>query len=224
MKNNQVLHINVDVYEDLNFLEDSDRSLLLKAIEISESAYAPYSNFLVGAALELSCGEIITGSNQENVAFPSGICAERTAFYYAGANYPNSKIVKVAVTAHSKQFDVNYPVSPCGACRQVMYEYESKQLTIVFPSAMYHYHGVSLEDYNAFVEADSQGKALNSIIKPNIGPSINAICFDCANSEIGDYLLSYKKKISIIAHIIENSFNNKKSIQLNIKDLFLSVN
>ena len=75
MKNNQVLHINVDVYEDLNFLEDSDRSLLLKAIEISESAYAPYSNFLVGAALELSCGEIITGSNQENVAFPSGICA-----------------------------------------------------------------------------------------------------------------------------------------------------
>ncbi|MDG2331201.1 MAG: cytidine deaminase [Flavobacteriales bacterium] len=127
MKNNQVLHINVDVYEDLNFLEDSDRSLLLKAIEISESAYAPYSNFLVGAALELSCGEIITGSNQENVAFPSGICAERTAFYYAGANYPNSKIVKVAVSAHSKQFDVNYPVSPCGACRQVMYEYESKQ-------------------------------------------------------------------------------------------------
>ena len=65
---------------------------------------------------------------------------------------------------------------------------------------------------------------INSIIKPNIGPSINAICFDCANSEIGDYLLSYKKKISIIAHIIENSFNNKKSIQLNIKDLFLSVN
>jgi single-stranded-DNA-specific exonuclease len=65
---------------------------------------------------------------------------------------------------------------------------------------------------------------INSIIKPNIGPSINAICFDCANSEIGDYLLSYKKKISIIAHIIDNSFNNKKSIQLNIKDLFLSVN
>ena len=65
---------------------------------------------------------------------------------------------------------------------------------------------------------------INSIIKPNIGPSINTICFDCANSEIGDYLLSYKKKISIIAHIIENSFNNKKSIQLNIKDLFLSVN
>ena len=65
---------------------------------------------------------------------------------------------------------------------------------------------------------------INSIIKPNIGPSINTICFDCANSEIGDYLLSYKKKISIIGHIIENSFNNKKSIQLNIKDLILSVN
>ena len=65
---------------------------------------------------------------------------------------------------------------------------------------------------------------INSIIKPNIGPSINTICFDCANSEIGDYLLSYKKKISIIAHIIENSFNNKKTIQLSIKDLFLSVN
>ena len=65
---------------------------------------------------------------------------------------------------------------------------------------------------------------INSIIKPNIGPSINAICFNCANSEIGDYLLSYKKKITIIAHIIDNSFNNKKSIQLNIKDLFLSVN
>jgi single-stranded-DNA-specific exonuclease len=65
---------------------------------------------------------------------------------------------------------------------------------------------------------------INSIIKPNIGPSINTICFDCVNSEIGDYLLSCKKKISIIAHIIDNSFNNKKSIQLNIKDLFLSVN
>jgi len=65
---------------------------------------------------------------------------------------------------------------------------------------------------------------INSIIKPNIGPSINTICFDCVNSEIGEYLLSYKKKINIIAHIIDNSFNNKKSIQLNIKDLFLSVN
>ena len=65
---------------------------------------------------------------------------------------------------------------------------------------------------------------INSIIKPNIGPSIKAICFNCANSEIGNYLLSYKKKISIIGHIIENSFNNKKSIQLNIKDLFLAIN
>jgi single-stranded-DNA-specific exonuclease len=62
---------------------------------------------------------------------------------------------------------------------------------------------------------------INSIIKPNIGPSINAICFNCANSEIGDYLLSYKKKISIIAHIVDNSFNNKKTIQLNIIDLIL---
>ena len=127
MKKKQLLNIEVDIYNDVKHLGEADRALLLRAIDISATAYAPYSNFHVGAALELSNGVIITGSNQENVAFPSGICAERTAFYYAGANYPNEKILKVAVTARSKHFNVNYPVSPCGACRQAMYEYENKQ-------------------------------------------------------------------------------------------------
>src|SRR5690606_12639064 len=98
-----------------------------RAVEARIKAYAPYSNFKVGTAILLDNGEIITGSNQENVYYPSGLCAERTAIYYAGAHYPNSKILKMAITAASSHHKTKNPIPPCGACRQDIAEYEVKQ-------------------------------------------------------------------------------------------------
>ena len=92
-----------------------------------KTAYAPYSGFFVGASVLLENGEIINGSNQENVAYPSGLCAERVALFYAGARYPDVKVKTIAVSVLSKNFEVTDVISPCGACRQVMAEYEEKQ-------------------------------------------------------------------------------------------------
>ena len=92
-----------------------------------KSAYAPYSGFFVGAAVHLENGEIITGNNQENVAYPSGMCAERVAIFYAKSQFPNTKINSIAVSAISKNFLIEDVVSPCGSCRQVISEYEVKQ-------------------------------------------------------------------------------------------------
>ncbi|MBL4703603.1 MAG: cytidine deaminase [Flavobacteriales bacterium] len=127
MKRQETRQIEVEIYSSIADLEASDRALMERAIKISKQAYAPYSRFLVGAALVLESGEVVLGTNQENVAYPSGICAERTAFYYAGTHFPHDRIMAVAVTASSKDFKVDYPVSPCGSCRQAMYEYEAKQ-------------------------------------------------------------------------------------------------
>ena len=115
------------LFESMSELETSDKELLEEAIKISKTAYAPYSRFHVGAALRLDDGQIVLGNNQENVAYPSGTCAERTAFYYAGANYPNKKIKTVAIHAFAKDFKVQSPISPCGSCRQAMVEYENNQ-------------------------------------------------------------------------------------------------
>jgi cytidine deaminase len=90
-------------------------------------AYAPYSKFLVGAAILLDNGEVISGNNQENASYPSGLCAERTAIYYAGAEYPDAKIVRMALTAGSQKQPTTAPIPPCGACRQAISEYEVKQ-------------------------------------------------------------------------------------------------
>ncbi|MEM1002405.1 MAG: cytidine deaminase, partial [Bacteroidota bacterium] len=90
-------------------------------------AYAPYSKFCVGAAIFLENGEVVTGSNQENASYPSGLCAERTALFYAGANYPNQEIKSIAITAASSNETTTEPIPPCGACRQVIAEYEDKQ-------------------------------------------------------------------------------------------------
>ena len=98
-----------------------------KASEAREKAYAPYSKFKVGAAVLLDNGEVITGSNQENASYPSGLCAERTAIYYAGAKHPDSKILKIAITASSQNQKTSKPIPPCGACRQSISEYEVKQ-------------------------------------------------------------------------------------------------
>ncbi len=113
-------------YSDWNTLSPEDLQLLQEAKTARESAYAKYSEFKVGAALLLDNGKIISGNNQENAAYPSGLCAERTAIFYAIANYPSATILKMAVVA-GKENDNPHPVSPCGACRQVLLEYENRQ-------------------------------------------------------------------------------------------------
>ncbi|HEY0030842.1 MAG TPA: cytidine deaminase [Bacteroidia bacterium] len=112
-------------------LSGEDQELLEKAREASDLAYAPYSNFYVGAALVLENGVIVSGNNQENVAYPSGLCAERVAIYAAGAQYPNIGIKTIAITCKSKQFAVSEPLSPCGACRQAISEYEMRHNTAI---------------------------------------------------------------------------------------------
>lgn len=98
-----------------------------KAQEARENAYAPYSFFKVGAAIALESGAIVTGNNQENAAFPSGLCAERVAAFYAGAQYPGETFVAMALTAGSVKHETTSPIPPCGACRQALAEYEVNQ-------------------------------------------------------------------------------------------------
>ena len=98
-----------------------------KAHEARENAYAPYSRFMVGAALQLASGEIISGNNQENAAFPSGLCAERVAVFHAGAIHPDATITTLAITARSLKQVIETPIPPCGACRQALAEYEVRQ-------------------------------------------------------------------------------------------------
>jgi cytidine deaminase len=118
-----------EIYDSIKELEPSAQALLQKAAEARKKAYAPYSKFLVGAALELENGELISGSNQENASYPSGLCAERTAVYYAGAEFPNQKILRMAIVAGSSITPTTKPIPPCGACRQALSEYEVKQNT-----------------------------------------------------------------------------------------------
>jgi len=115
------------VYDSLDETSVEVQELMQKAIKVRDNAYAPYSKFNVGAALLLENGEVITGSNQENASYPSGLCAERTAIYYAGAQYPNVRILEMAITATSKNAPTTKPIPPCGACRQAISEYEVKQ-------------------------------------------------------------------------------------------------
>ena len=120
----QHLHIPYREFESDQDLDQEDRHLLAMALEASQKAYIPYSGFHVGCAILLEDGEIILGNNQENVAYPSGLCAERTALFYAGSQGKGDKIKKIAVRAWSKNKPIDKPVTPCGACRQVMVEYE----------------------------------------------------------------------------------------------------
>jgi cytidine deaminase len=118
-----------EVYNDIEELALPIQTLLAKAAAARTKAYAPYSNFLVGAALELESGKLICGNNQENAAYPSGLCAERTAIFYAGAEFPNQKILRMAIVASSASNPTAKPIPPCGACRQALSEYEVKQNT-----------------------------------------------------------------------------------------------
>jgi cytidine deaminase len=121
------IETHLEVFDSLSDLPDYIQEVMNKACEAREKAYAPYSLFKVGAALQLASGEIILGNNQENAAFPSGLCAERVAVFHAGAMYPNSTINCLAITARSLKHVVSTPIPPCGACRQALAEYEVKQ-------------------------------------------------------------------------------------------------
>lgn len=103
-----------------------DRKLAEAAVKAAGNAYTPYSHFNVGAAVRLSNGEIVTGANQENIAFPSGLCAERTAMFYAAAHYPDAAMEAIAIAAIQNGKLCPIPATPCGACRQVMAEYQSR--------------------------------------------------------------------------------------------------
>lgn len=145
--------INVLQYDELN---EQDRALIDAAKGATQRSLATYSKFHVGAAILMDNGEIVTGANQENAAYPSGTCAERTAAFYASARYPGAKFVKLAVAARNvpgpyvseKDYDRSFqalPISPCGACRQALLEYENtdaptevilygRERVMVFPS------------------------------------------------------------------------------------------
>ena len=105
---------------------DSEKKLIAAAKHATEQSYAPYSNFKVGAALLLKNGEIITGNNQENAAYPSGLCAERVAIFYANSKFPNQNIVAIAIAASTKNIFTKEAITPCGGCRQVLLEAENR--------------------------------------------------------------------------------------------------
>ncbi|MGM9711229.1 MAG: cytidine deaminase [Prevotella sp.] len=107
-------------------LSEEDRLLVQRAIEATASSYSPYSHFAVGAALRLTDGTIVIGSNQENAAFPSGLCAERTAIFAAGATHPDQAVTTLAIAARNEAGLTAEPASPCGACRQVILEVEQR--------------------------------------------------------------------------------------------------
>ncbi len=109
-----------------NELDNIEQKLIDIAREATHRSYAPYSRFCVGAAILLDNGEIVAGANQENVAYPSGTCAERSACFYAHAQYPEAKFVTIAISARDTSGkEVAQPISPCGSCRQALLEYET---------------------------------------------------------------------------------------------------
>lgn len=114
-------------YPTLTELDKPTHDLCLEAVKAMDGSHSPYSKFRVGAALRLQSGKIIYGSNQENVAYPSGLCAERVALFYWGANHSDDPIEAMAVTASTDEFEISQPVTSCGSCLQVLAEYEKKQ-------------------------------------------------------------------------------------------------
>jgi cytidine deaminase len=120
------LEYKVRSYQSLDELPEISRELILTAREAARRAYAPYSGYRVGAAVLLENGEFITGNNQENAAYPSGLCAERTALFYASSKYPDVAILALAVTALSNERLPESFAKPCGGCRQVIAEYEDR--------------------------------------------------------------------------------------------------
>ena len=121
---NKRITIDYVAYASVDEMEPRDRELVAAALEARKGSYSPYSKFRVGAALRLSDGTVLKGANQENIAYPSGLCAERTVMFYAGANYPGIPFDTLAVAGGNGDEVCEMPAAPCGACRQVMAEYQ----------------------------------------------------------------------------------------------------
>lgn len=117
----------LSVFDAENELSEKEQRLLQHAINARSNAYAPYSNFQVGAAVLLDNSEIVIGNNQENASYPSGLCAERVAVFQAGALFPGVGIEAIAISAASRSYKVKLPAAPCGNCRQAIAEYEHRQ-------------------------------------------------------------------------------------------------
>ena len=117
----------IQTYSTIEDLDAESKYLVHKAKEASLHAYAPYSKFFVGASLLLDDGTVVIGANQENASYPLCMCAERIALYTAGVEHPGKKITKLAVIAHKKNHRELVPATSCGACRQVMEEFEVRQ-------------------------------------------------------------------------------------------------
>lgn len=130
----QTVQFTIEAYDSVEELPQEVQKLMSKAAIARDKAYAPYSSFFVGAALQLASGIVVTGNNQENAAFPSGLCAERVAVFYAGASYPGETITQMALTVRSLKSKIDVPTPPCGACRQALAEYEARQKS---PMAIY---------------------------------------------------------------------------------------
>lgn len=129
----KTIETNVTIYS-FDELDNVKKNLINKAKEQITKAYAPYSGFQVGAAIELENGEIFTGSNQENSAYPSGLCAERVAMFYANAQFPEVPVKTMAIAAFTNGDFLSEPITPCGSCRQVLLETEmryEKDITIL---------------------------------------------------------------------------------------------
>lgn len=130
----ETINISYEVYASLDELSLEDKLLCEAAIEAQKSSYAPYSHFNVGAAIKMENGEIVKGSNQENAAYPSGLCAERTAMFAASAANPSVPMLSLAVVGGPNGSICDDPAAPCGACRQVMAEYQGasgKDMSII---------------------------------------------------------------------------------------------
>ena len=123
---NKDISIHYLEYSSLDEMEYADRELCQAAIEAIDGAYAIYSHFYVGAAVRLSDGSIVKGANQENAAYPSGLCAERTAMFAASAMHPGLELTSIAIAARQNGVLCPEPAAPCGACRQVMAQYQTK--------------------------------------------------------------------------------------------------
>ena len=121
-----IIQTEIKVFSDRAQLPVKETDLLEVAQEAAQHAYAPYSHFKVGAAILLKNGHIISGNNQENAVYPSGMCAERVALFYASAQFPETPIEKIAITAIGNEKEIGQPVPPCGSCRQAILEYETK--------------------------------------------------------------------------------------------------
>ena len=143
----KTLTIQYEEFASLSELTPEDRRLAQAALDALKGSYSPYSHFAVGAALQLADGTVVQGANQENAAYPSGLCAERTAMFYASSRYPDQPFEALAVAASNHGELCCDPATPCGACRQVMAEYQQKsgrplRILLVGGSRIYKFRSV----------------------------------------------------------------------------------